>query len=274
MIKKVSAIAADIDGTLVTKGSDMMPVTRNALIRLHEKGVLIGIATGRSISSGMLRRHEDWGLPFQFDFFIGINGGQLLDGSCDKVQNFYLLSEDILKEILEMMAPLDLPAQMYEGDDMVATKIDEMILASMKRNHTDMIDAHGDISRLYQHPNNNLIFRFDLSRKEEVLAHIAKYPSDKYVSVLTSPGIVEFMDPRVTKATGLTMFSQNMNIPMEEIMAFGDMDNDIEMLRTAGWGVCLKNGCDEAKAVSDAVTEYPCTEDGMGKYIEQYVLSV
>ena len=272
MIKKVSAVAADIDGTLVTKGSDMMPVTRNALIRLHEQGVLIGIATGRCISSGMLKKHEDWRLPFQFDFFIGINGGQLLDSSCDKVQNFYLLSEDILKEILEMMAPLDLPAQMYEGDEMVATKIDDMILASMRRNHTEMIDAHGDLSRLYRHPNNNLIFRFDLSRKEEVLAHIAAHPSDKYVSVLTSPGIVEFMDPRVTKATGLTMFSKNMNIPMEELIAFGDMDNDIEMLKAAGWGVCLKNGSDEAKAVSDAVTEYPCTEDGMGRYLEQYVL--
>ena len=90
-------------------------------------------------------------------------------------------SEDILKEILEMMAPLDLPAQMYEGDEMVATKIDDMILASMRRNHTEMIDAHGDLSRLYRHPNNNLIFRFDLSRKEEVLAHIAAHPSDKYV---------------------------------------------------------------------------------------------
>ncbi|MDO5121696.1 MAG: HAD hydrolase family protein, partial [Erysipelotrichaceae bacterium] len=66
MIKKVSAVAADIDGTLVTKGSDMMPITRNALIRLHEKGILVGIATGRCISSGILRKYEDWGLPFQF----------------------------------------------------------------------------------------------------------------------------------------------------------------------------------------------------------------
>jgi len=55
-------------------------------------------------------------------------------------------------------------------------------------------------------------------------------------------------------------------------MAFGDMDNDIAMIAAAGWGVCMANGCDAAKAVADAVTEYGVLEDGMGRYLEQYVL--
>ena len=37
-------------------------------------------------------------------------------------------------------------------------------------------------------------------------------------------------------------------------------------------GICLANGSDISKSMSDAVTEYPCTEDGMGRYLEQYVL--
>ena len=50
------------------------------------------------------------------------------------------------------------------------------------------------------------------------------------------------------------------------------MDNDIAMIREAGWGVCMANGCDEAKAVADAVTKYGVLEDGMGRYLEAHVL--
>ena len=38
---------------------------------------------------------------------------------------------------------------------------------------------------------------------------------------------------------------------MEEIIAFGDMDNDLGLLKEAGWGVCLKNGCDACKQIAD-----------------------
>ena len=63
-----------------------------------------------------------------------------------------------------------------------------------------------------------------------------------------------------------------MSIGMDEIVAFGDMDNDIELLKEAGWGVCLKNGSEATKAVADEITEYSCTEDGMGRYIYQHIL--
>ena len=46
MIKKISVFAADIDGTLAEKGGDRMPKTRVAIQRLHNGGVMIGIASG------------------------------------------------------------------------------------------------------------------------------------------------------------------------------------------------------------------------------------
>ena len=93
-----------------------------------------------------------------------------------------------------------------------------------------------------------------------------------YNAIMTSPGIIEFMDPRVNKGMALHKYSERNNIPIDEIMAFGDMDNDKEMLKEAGWGVCLINGSDASKAMADCITEYPCTEDGMGRWLETYVL--
>ena len=55
-------------------------------------------------------------------------------------------------------------------------------------------------------------------------------------------------------------------------MAFGDNDNDAEMLGAAGLGVCLKNGSAYSKQLADVVTEYPCEEDGVGRYLYEHWL--
>ena len=94
MIEHVSAILADIDGTLVDKGESIMPVTKKALETLHEQGVLIGLSTGRKINSSMFQRASDWGLSFQFDMLIGMNGGQLWDKDHEEIESYYLLETD------------------------------------------------------------------------------------------------------------------------------------------------------------------------------------
>lgn len=273
MINKVSAIFADIDGTLVNKGENIMPVTKQALETLHSQGVLLGLSTGRKINNGMFQRAKDWGLSFQFDMMIGMNGGQFWDRFHPEIENYYLLKTETMKEIIERMSPLDLNVMIYEDEHMVTLRFDNMIAASMKRNHMKVVVADGNADRLCVNDNYNVLFRFDPERTEEVAAFAETLACEKYHAILTSPGIIEFMDPRVNKGMALHKFSERNNIPVCEIMAFGDMDNDKEILKEAGWGVCLLNGSDISKSMSDAVTEYPCTEDGMGRYLAKYVLN-
>ncbi|MBR2812730.1 MAG: HAD-IIB family hydrolase [Solobacterium sp.] len=267
MISKLSAIAADIDGTLVNKGENIMPLTKQAITQLHEEGVLFGLATGRKIGKSIFDRKEKWGLSFDFDFLIGMNGGQLWDRFHDEIESYYMLDTDTMHEILEMMEPLGLNASIYEDDHMVSMYMDTMIHASMKRNGIDVILTNGDMERLCVRPNYNLLFRFDEAKTEQIKAYANLHPSEKYMGTMTSPGIIEFMDPRVNKGLALRHLARRNNIPVEEIMAFGDMDNDKELLWDAGWGVCLINGTEDTKAAANAITEYSCTEDGMGRYL-------
>lgn len=270
MIDQMKLMIADIDGTLVSKGEDLLPETRNALIRLHNENVLLGIASGRAINAAMMRRYIQWSLPFQFDVIVGLNGGQLWDSDHPNVEYYHLLTPDTMKEILEMMAPLHINASIYEEDHMVSLFRDELTQESMRRNKTEVIDAHGDISRIYQRPNNNIIFRFFPEQEEAVMSHIHSHPSDKFTATITTTGIIEFMDPHVNKGMGLSKWSERSGIPLSQIMAFGDMDNDKELLKTAGWGVAMKNGSEVTKQMADAITEYTVEEDGLGRYIQMH----
>lgn len=272
MIEKLSVILADIDGTIVNKGENIMPVTKRAITRLHQEGVLFGLATGRKINRSMFARKDDWKLDFDFDVLIGMNGGQLWDRFHEEIESYYMLDTDTMHEILVRMAPLHVNGMIYEKDHMVAMYWDEMIHASSVRNNQEVILSNGDIERLCIAPNYNVIFRFDPARTAEVSQFAEKLSCEKYRATLTSEGIIEFMDPHVNKGLAVQRFSERNQIPVNQIMAFGDMDNDHDMLKAAGWGVCLLNGSDYSKSAADAVTEYPCSEDGLGRYLEDHWL--
>lgn len=83
---------------------------------------------------------------------------------------------------------------------------------------------------------------------------------------------MELQNTSVTKGSGITHFCHEHNIPFSSVIAFGDAENDIEMLKCAGWSVCLKNGMDDVKAITDDITEYTSSEDGVGKYLFQHIL--
>lgn len=266
------AVLADIDGTLCLKGGQLGEQTKRALEFLHENGILLGLATGRAINRRVFTMRDFWSLSFQFDVMIGMNGGQLWTAEDPKVKNFHLLSEDTMREILRKMRPLDLNALIYEDEHMVAMRRDIFQEESMKRNNTKVIFTNGEEERLCIRPNNNILFRYDPEREDEVLSFAKTLACDRYRAMRTAPGCVEFMDPCVDKGEGLRQYASASGIPISEIMAFGDNDNDAEMLGAAGLGVCLKNGSAYSKQLADVVTEYPCEEDGVGRYLYEHWL--
>ncbi|MBQ9327137.1 MAG: HAD family hydrolase [Solobacterium sp.] len=267
MIETLNVILADIDETLCRKGGQIFPITRQAIETLHAQGVKFGVATGRAINSRVFEMNTFWNLSFEFDVIIGMNGGHLWTKDHPEVKNYHLLPESSIQEILERMRPLNLNAIIYEDEHMVALRHDVFQEESSKRNHVETIITNGDEARLYAHSNNNILFRYDMEREEEVMTYVRTLSCDKYRAMRTAPGCVEFMDPRVSKGTGLLNYAAEEGIDPSTIMGFGDNDNDVELLEEAGWGVCLKNGTEACKKAADAITEYTCVEDGVGHYL-------
>ncbi|MCR5449242.1 MAG: HAD family hydrolase [Solobacterium sp.] len=270
MIKNIKVFAADIDGTLVNKGKEMHPGTRDALIRLHREGVRIGVASGRPLDHRTLEKNKEWDLPFEFDYAIGMNGGDLYDRETGEYEHFFLLEPDTIREILSFIAPLDVNAIVYEnGYDLVrALRMDDFMRSSIARNHS--IVEIGGIDELSRRPTGKIEVHYKPENAEEVLSVVDAHPSEKWIAVRTFTGTVEFLDPRINKGMALEKYAQRYNIPMSETIAFGDMENDIQLLQYAGWGVCLKNGSDDTKAAADDITEYPVEEDGIGRYLQKH----
>jgi cof-like hydrolase len=75
-----------------------------------------------------------------------------------------------------------------------------------------------------------------------------------HITFSTDEGLLEISAPQVTKAAGLMAVAQFYGVPASDVVAFGDMPNDIEMLQWAGLGVAMGNADERVKVAADEIT--------------------
>ena len=272
-LNNTKLVVCDIDGTLTRTGT-IMPseYTLDIIRRLHEKGIAFGLGSGRD--AGQLKHlSEEWGLPFGFEMAIGLNGSEYYDQKTDEIKILYTLTKDDVKEIITKMLERfpDLNVSIYRDGYRILRFEDEMAVMSKKRNKMANIIVD-DISDMWAHDCPKVMFRVT----EEVMKKIEPYANeisnDRYRACKTQTTMMEFVHRKSDKGNALKAYCEENDIDLKDVVAFGDMSNDNEMLLTAGTGVCMINGSDDCKACADYITEYSNDEDGCARFIEKYIL--
>ena len=85
---------------------------------------------------------------------------------------------------------------------------------------------------------------------------------DQVTFVRTAPYYIEAIPVGTSKASGLSNVCKGLGIDPSEVIAFGDAENDLEMIQFAGHGVAMGNACDALKNAADEVT-LTNNEDGI-----------
>ena len=262
-------IVFDIDGTLVNSNHELTEYTRDVLLKLKENGILIGLASGRSIDQ-LTRLAESWDVPF--DVFIGINGARLYDGINDECYSFFELKKEWVREIIEFMAPFNLNCHAYHETYTIYLKNDERTELARKKSARKIIVANS-IEDMCVENVPKIMFRTGIDNSREIELYAMKHCRDEYKVVRTQNNVLEFVAKDCSKSFALQIFCENNNISMEQVVAFGDTSNDNELLKIAGLGVCLVNGSEDTKQVADAITLRTNEDDGVADYIEKYIFS-
>ena len=272
MNKETKLLICDIDGTLCEKGRDPLPLTKRALEVFHEKGVLLGLGTGRPVDRRTIGRFRKWGFDFDPDLVIGVNGCEIWYGSTGIKERYMLLEKEEVRKILDFMWDLDLNVVVFEDgyDKVLARRKDWMIEESMNRNRSNV--EFVDKERFCQNDVCKLEFHYDEKYEKQIMELIAEHPSDHYVYTKSFTGTLEFMKPGVDKGVALEIACRKLGIPLEDVVACGDMDNDIPMLIKAGSGICLANGSENTKKAADYITENDVAHDGLGEFLFQHYI--
>lgn len=276
-MKKIKMIGLDLDGTLLTDKKELTDYTRQVLAQAIEKGVTVLVATGRPVT----------GIPEELQTFPGMryaltsNGGRILDLQENRVIYENALSYEMGAAILKIFGEYDTFKEIYfDGRGFVqqdeVMKVGEYLsnpaMAEYIRTTRRGIASLWDKMEEMKGHEMDKIHALFKSQKERLEARdrILKLGD---LSISDSMGTnLEINAPGVNKGMGLLQLGKLLGIKREEIMAFGDGNNDLKMLQTVGFGVAMANGAAEVKEAADYIT-LSNEEDGVAKAIEKFVLS-
>lgn len=269
-MEKIKLIAMDMDGTLLTKNQKILPYTKNVLMSLQKQGVALILASGRDIQS-----LEFYGKQLEIDRYpqsgyIVLNGLEIYNSQKECLYRGKRLNKsDIL--VLSTIAK----KHMF---DMVI--FFENSLCILKYGHTGIMEDHFIDRHKYDvddvdHIPDDL---FQCVKKvaliqcrdvmDKVLPAIQEEMKSRFEICRVESDWVEVNPLYASKGKALKKVSELKKIPLEYIVAFGNGENDIDMLETAGLGIAMENSFDTVKMVADDV----CLDnehDGIGIYLEK-----
>lgn len=277
MAHKIKMIGFDLDGTLLTSDKRLSERTRKVMEEAISQGVVMVPATGRPLS----------GVPKVLLEFPGIryavtaNGARVLDIIDKKTMTEELLAREKCALILKIFEKYDTYREIYYDGVGYA---DREKLENIEKYQED--PAMQKYFHETRRPVESTRQMFDnrnqgmdkiqalfarMEDKAKAFAEITEEVENAEVTGALSNNI-EVNAAGIHKGNALLKLGELLGIKREEIMAFGDGNNDLKMLETVGIGVAMANGVPEVLAAADVVAESN-DDDGLAKIIEQYVLN-
>lgn len=250
-------LVTDLDNTLLRSDSSISAYTAEIFARCRERDILTAFATNRS-ERAMTRIIETL-CP---DAIIS-NGGSSVRVGREVIWESLLTKQDT-ETILTTICRL-------AGDAKLIT------LESPDGYYCNFIPWDDEDRRVAFTYNDFVDFckpayKISTELKDCSWPHIIQTacPSCDFVR-FTGEDWYRFGPREASKGNALKALARYLSLSMKDVTAFGDDRNDLDMLKIAGVSVAVANAIDDVKAVADFVTE-SCDEDGVAKYIENYVL--
>lgn len=254
----IKAAFFDVDGTMLSHKTKSVPQsTRRAIEKLKAAGIRCVVATGRQISEMAKLPIAD----MAFDGYITLNGQLILDGE-KRILHGTPITGETKEFLLRQFAEHTLPIMLVEEDRVYVNFVDDRVIR-VQENISSPIPPLGEYSgrELYQ------ICVYLGESDEHKLAPIAQ----QCEMTRWDLGGVDVIAKGGGKVAGIRRYLEANHILPEEIIAFGDGDNDTQMLKFAGIGVAMGNAWESAKNAADYITK-DVDEDGIEAALKHFGL--
>lgn len=246
-------IALDIDGTLTNSDKEITPRTRKALIDAEKRGATLILASGRPLS-GLRDFADELEMDKHHGILVGFNGGMVEDAENGDILYQRTLDPAYVQKILKHVKKFDVTPMIVRGkelltDDIHGHKVDY----EAGINGLTPVEVE-DLAAAADYPVAKILIAGDPGYLKKHFREMKEPVANEVSSMFTAPFYYEFTPKGVNKSTALHGVLQKLGIAPGEMMAFGDAQNDAEMLDLAGMGVAMGNADNNLKAIADYIT--------------------
>ncbi|WP_025729333.1 Cof-type HAD-IIB family hydrolase [Atopobacter phocae] len=281
MTHSIKAIVLDIDGTLLTSQFTVSEHTQAALIEAQKRGIRVVLASGRQ-TNGLHQFTPILQLDQYNGYFISYNGGQIYDVTARQILHQQTLDAELVTTILKHTEPFDV-IPMIDRDDYLyvhdvynnQVRLNDRTFNVIEHEARNCQFKLAEVDHLYQFvdfPVHKVLLAGDPTYLKEHAEALRAPFKEQVATAFSTPFYYEINPIGVNKAATLARLSQQLNIPREQIVAFGDGGNDREMVEWAGIGVAMENAMPALKEVANYTTTSN-NDDGIARFIETYILN-
>lgn len=257
----IKAAFFDLDGTLVSDEGFCTPAVQAALRRLQEKGILIFAATGRSpyelAITGMTEGVD-------FDGIVCLNGQLCYDKA--GVIHRQLFDKEDLKRLIAQTKVTPFAFMVVEQESMYINLIDDYVRSALRAIHTPLPEVR-DMTDV---PERDILLAMAYLPQKETQEWVLPVLKNSQVTRWNQYG-VDIVPKGCSKRTGIEKVLEKYNITWENVIAFGDGENDYEMLKYAKYGVAMGNSDPILLTGEFTVTE-SAAQDGVVSALKQFDL--
>ncbi|HLL39523.1 MAG TPA: HAD family hydrolase [Rubrobacteraceae bacterium] len=265
--------AFDLDGTVLRRDLTITEATVGAMRALRERGVRLVVATGRRFEGA---REQAERLGFGGGDPVICYGGSMVRRVNGETLLHHTLPKDLSIEVLEWAAEKGLHARVFTDGKIVVSPETSAALRHLRRSEgtdVEVVDSpaawlrNGEAS---EEPTKLVI----VDHPDEVpgwLEDAQRTFAGRLFVTRSLPHYVEIGGLKGTKSAALEFLCGLWGVDPARTLAFGDAENDIDMLSFAGLGVAVGGLSEEVRAAADAVAP-PVDEDGVASFVHNLLV--
>ncbi|WP_456275891.1 Cof-type HAD-IIB family hydrolase [Bacillus sp. AK128] len=263
---KPHLIAVDLDGTLLTDEKVISTRTKLALQNAMKQGHHVVIATGRPFRSSH-GYYKELGLSSPI---VNFNGAFVHHPTSSSWRTYHSpIDIKTAQQIVEASENFTIKNILAEVmDDVYFHYHDSHFIDLFSGGSTNV--STGNLRETLLNDPTSILIHADENKVSEIRKHL----SDVHAEVIDhrrwgAPWhVIEIVKYGLNKAVGLKRIAEHYQVPTDRIIAFGDEDNDLEMIEYAGHGIAMGNAIDQLRNISTHVTKTN-EEDGIAVYLEE-----
>ncbi len=255
-------VASDLDGTVVRADGTVSPRTVDVLGEVEAAGVPFVMVTGRPPRwmAEISRQTRHRGLA------VCANGALVYDLHTEQVVQSSLIDEEAAAEVVAALRA-ELPEIGFAVERADSRFAHEQ---AYRPRYPVPGSTPQPVEELLQGGVVKLLARAEGMDSDELLARARAVVGERATLTHSSTdGLLEMSAAGISKASGLAALAAQHGVAPEEVVAFGDMPNDLPMLAWAGHGVAVANAHPEVREAADEVTA-SVEEDGVAQVLERW----
>lgn len=268
---KYKLIVIDVDGTMLNSKRELTKRTVQTLRKVQQMGIRVALASGRP-TYGILPLAKAIDLGVYDGFIISYNGAQVMEARTGQILFERRIDPQMVPYLEKKARKMGLTMAYYDGNEVVSTDIqnphivDEAEMNGMTLRQDEELSLSMD-----DWPAEVMLVSDDEEALTSLEQHMQRHLNGVMDTIHSNPYYLEIVGYQVGKSYAMSALVQKMGIGMDEVLAIGDGEADINMIQMAGTGVAMANATEGVRRCADFTT-LSNDQDGAALAIEKAIV--